>query len=355
MGKVLLLGNENRLSTPRFEEPCRIELYEFLQQELAKSFPSHFLPETNILPHYSQGVSNITFVVQDRYQRLWILRARYGDGLRFRKEQWILNNYSEEFPSAIPFTDGFVRTEFQDTPLSLFLQSYVAYPSAFHLKNLEDVSESLLAEVACTARLINECVVIGYGTHFVPGQNTFSELTWSSHIEKILNDMKLDEIAKTGQIPLSHIKAFEQRFLAMESLNPTPRLYHRDLLKNWGNILINKRNNIQAVIDWEHAGSGMGIPEEIATAIYVMHRDGLDPEKRKSELRQILLGYDITFREYLSNYHEYVELFLTQIAIEKMWYYQEIQKKQKVLSDWRKSCQQRAARLAAAKCKQFAS
>jgi aminoglycoside phosphotransferase (APT) family kinase protein len=150
-------------------------------------------------------------------------------------------------------------------------------------------------------RAIQIPLVKGFGAEFDPLQNGFAA---QSFAESLTTSMQTIEEAP---IAPSMKRWLGARLEGLVALAPEPRLYHKDLLGNLGNFLVDGKGNVRGVIDWEFAGSGLALHAELASFLYVLVRDGHSQESIQADRNAVLGGYGITEQQYREHYERDVE------------------------------------------------
>lgn len=180
------------------------------------------------------------------------------------------------------------------------LQTYIPFVAAREKSRIHDRAR-ILEQLGSILRVIHATSVQGFGTDFDESNNRFSFPAFAELIQSNLD--KLENSA----ISVGMKQWLQTRVEQLLDISPASKLFHRDLLGNWGNFLIDENENVRGIIDWEFAGAGLALHFEIASLLYVLSRDGHPPERLEHDLRAVLRGYGLSFAEYQENYERDVE------------------------------------------------
>jgi aminoglycoside phosphotransferase (APT) family kinase protein len=141
----------------------------------------------------------------------------------------------------------------------------------------------------------------GFGTDFDETQAAFACKTHQEMIGAYVRTIE------ESPIDFSMKQWLGARIQTLLSLSPEPRLSHRDLLANPGNVLVDDSGNVRGIIDWEFASSGLALHAELASFLYVLYRDGTSREQIEMERSAFLSGYGISDKDYREHYERDVE------------------------------------------------
>jgi aminoglycoside phosphotransferase (APT) family kinase protein len=194
-----------------------------------------------------------------------------------------------------------------------------------------------LEQLGDLSRQIHSVPCQGYGLDFDSVRDAFAYSSFSSFM-----DAKMQSIDRS---PISQLmknwlmaRANELRAIAVE-----PTLFHRDLLANPGNYLVDDEGNVRGIIDWEFAGSGAAFHFEIASMLYVLERDGYSQERIDHDLSAILRGYQMSLATYRAFYERDIETIVLMNSISAMLKFAEVQKNGTAAQEpWRKLFAERA-------------
>lgn len=281
-----------------------------LSPVLSELFPTIFQDAPRVTALRNQGWMNLTLLVEsaDRYSA-YILRlaerpressASSRSLPHFEKERYVLERLQgfDFIPRIVQPMTGAVRLVLPgegEREYGYLLQSYLPYRPGTAREVTRDrgyVLEQLGARLAS----IHSVAVEGFGTDFSERHGRFSFETFEEYVaERIvwLESSPIDRAMK---------RWLTVRVRDLLEARSEPRLYHRDLLGNWGNVLVDGDSRVRGIIDWEFAGSGAPLQSELASMIYVLHRDGAPQEQIEHDIAAILKGYGISKTTYSADY-----------------------------------------------------
>jgi aminoglycoside phosphotransferase (APT) family kinase protein len=199
------------------------------------------------------------------------------------------------------------------------LQSFIPFDSARVLQAGES-RERVLERLAGLARLIHSTPTTGFGVDYDERSQSFTHTTFAGFIESNIKRLE------TSPIDSSMKRWLSIRLSELADLNTQPRLFHRDLLGNWGNFLVDSDQMIRGIIDWEFAGSGPALHYELASLLYVLQRDGHPPEAITRDLQAVLRGYGIPLATYKNDFERYVETIVLMNSISALIKFSELQR-----------------------------
>jgi aminoglycoside phosphotransferase (APT) family kinase protein len=299
-----------------------------LSSVLVEILPEIFSAPPRVSALANQGWMNLTLRVEraDGYSAYILRLAAKADrsGIpsrsvsHFEKERYVLT-LLQRFawaPRLIEPATGTMKVSMPgegDREFGYILQSYLPFrPGSARevTRNREHVLEQLGAHVAS----IHTIRAAGYGTEFNERLGGFS---FATHAEYVADRMRWVEDSPIE----SRMKEWLiRRLRSFMELNPEPLIYHRDLLANWGNVLVDGDANVQGIIDWEFAGAGAPLQHELASMIYALHRDGAPQEQITSDVAAVLRGYGLSqsaYREYYERDTESIVLLNSIAALMK--------------------------------------
>lgn len=228
------------------------------------------------------GLSNFVFEAKLHDKELVVRLSDRPDRLQFfLKEQWAVRK-AREFKVPVPEILE-VGNELDGTPYMVLEK--IRGPSA------EDCVGRIpiLKQLAEHARVINSIPTTGFGHVFDWSKNELSRNeSWKEFLHEefgIENRLKLFRKAKI--FSATDLRKLEKAVATLEKLNFKPRLNHGDLrLKN---VILDEKNEIKAIIDWEHCLSGP-VPEwDLSIALHDLSID---------EKEAFLESYGISLAEF---------------------------------------------------------
>jgi len=349
----MLMRQEEKIKTKSFIQLEMLSWY--LKEHLPSLCPELFSRGVSfVAPFQNQGVSNLTLIAQNRQKEEFFVRLKQLKGGLVPDNEVMPTCFKESWISRLPELDGLVPRSpeqgigiLQDpdgrTSYSYLIQERLPFSSAEKVLS-EREREKILIQLGEKLRLIEQVPLIGYGQDFLAKTNTFSNFSWKSLLKDRSNSLALEGLLKSRVISRSLKEKFSELILSLEALQPSGALYHSDFLRNWGNILIDKENNVQAIIDWELAGSGFGAIEDFVSFEYVLIRDGVSIDTANRERAALLKGYGLTCSDYRERFGAVLDILLAEKAVEKVYRYNTFQEQGRLVHPWQKKFAQRAHR-----------
>jgi len=286
-----------------------------VSSRLVEAFPQLFFYPPRVVAINNQGWMNLTLRIDttdDDAAYILRLTERSESGRttskslpHLEKERYVL-----ELLKDLPFTPRLIEPATGILRISIpgegereygyLLQSFIPFrpaSAACVTQERGHVLEQLGAHLA----LIHQTQAEGFGTVFSERSGSFAFETFTEYLaDKIrwVEDSPADSRMKQWLI---------MRLRVLMELDAKPRLYHRDLLGNWGNFLVDEDLKIRGIIDWEFAGVGLPLHSELASMIYVLNRDGAPQEKIQHDLSAVLRGYGVSLKVYQQDYERDTE------------------------------------------------
>jgi aminoglycoside phosphotransferase (APT) family kinase protein len=330
-------------------------LAHILAAELCRACPTLWTKPPHITALASQGWSNFTLRIDsDERPDSYILRLserRHRTGTsdsrsnpQFEKERHVLRRLRARdwAPKLIEPASGVLHLEVPgrgEVSYAFMLQSCIPFESATQLRDTE-CRERILERLASVAREIHKTPTSGYGTDLDESSGSFSYSSLSTFINSNITRLEASPIDSSMKRWLT------ARLDELCELDTPPRLFHRDLLGNWGNFLVDKESNIRGIIDWEFAGSGPAFHYEIASLLYVLQRDGHSPDAITRDLHAVLRGYEMPLSTYKRDHERYVETIVLMNSISALIKFADLQRCGATSREpWRKRFAERATEL----------
>jgi aminoglycoside phosphotransferase (APT) family kinase protein len=220
---------------------------------------------------------------------------------------------------------------------SFLLQEYLPFRSGSAREVVRDRAYAL-RQLGEYLKIIHVTKVDGFGLDFSLASNRFVYDRFSDYIESRatgVSESNLDSNLKDWLLA---------RLISLASLKTEPLLFHRDVLANWGNFLIDGDSRVQAIIDWEFAGSGAPLQHELASMIYAQGRDGVVREQTDRDLASVLSGYGVTLEEYRDVYERDTETLVLLSSVEALHKFDRLRRQEGALDrePWRRVFAERA-------------
>lgn len=311
-------SQENFLRATHQANRARV-LAHLLTPVLHEIFPHIFLEPPTIRALSGQGWSNLTVRVRNRGATTgYILRlcprvappdsAPSHSVQHYEKERFILEQLQryEFVPRAVPAGAGVLSLVIPgrgETDFAYSLQQEMPFVSGREVCTKLD-REHTLTKLGAIARKIHSVRLEGYGNEFDEQTRRFKRPDFLACIEDKLSGIERSSLA------VGMKRWLTARVEALAALKPESCLYHRDLLGNWGNFLVDSVGDVRGIIDWEFAGAGPALHMEIASLVYVLNRDGVTPDCVERDLSAVLSGYGVSRAEYRDCYERDVETFV---------------------------------------------
>ena len=320
--------------------------------KLKELFPHVFDGKVEVTPISSQGWSNLTLRVEAQGQAFILRLAPCGDSTTSRstptleKERYVLEQLRDTgFVPTLPnHASGQLALEIPTVGAVTYgylLESFLPF-EAPRTDNGPRDRLKVLRQLGEVCKRIHSVRVSGFGIDFDETQRGFRHATFIDFLKEKgrgIEDSPLDPSMKRWLIA---------RVEGLSHLDPEPRLFHRDLLGNWGNFLVDEGRIVRAVIDWEMAGSGPAFHYEMAALIYVLTRDGHSPEEIEHDLKAVLEGYGTSLDHYKSHYEREVETLVLLNSVSALQRYEALKQTGGIKREpWRKLFAERASMICA--------
>lgn len=317
-----------------------------LVERLPHLFPTS--PAVRVLN--GQGLTNFTLQVRSVAGEELILRLtechRAGIAVEsshagHEKERYVLEHLRAApfAPHVVPEGAGRLTVRMpQDerVEFNFLLQKYLPYPSGARCRGRLNRTRCL-EQLGALAREIHGVSVVGYGISFDPQSGAFAH---GSHADFIQEKMDRVERAPISGAMRGWLLSRAERLRAMQ---PESRLFHRDLLGNWGNFLVDAEGDVRGVIDWEFSGSGAAFHYEVASMLYVLARDGHAPDVVQHDLHAVLRGYGVPLARYQQELEWDVETIVLLNSISALLKFQQLKDSGRERQEpWRKLFAERA-------------
>jgi hygromycin-B 4-O-kinase len=149
---------------------------------------------------------------------------------------------------------------------------------------------AVLHELGEYAARINAIATHDFGHIFDWSPNKLSRhRTWREYLDDELHVAERVEIfRRTGILDSSHLKKLCRQIQLLRRWNPSPTLCHGDIrLKN---VMLNERQKIVAILDWEDCTSNIAPHWELSIALHDLTMD---------EKQSFLDGYGLDLKSYM--------------------------------------------------------
>lgn len=164
--------------------------------------------------------------------------------------------------------------------------------------------------LALAMRGVHRVRVDGFGDSISQGERRFLASTWKEWVTELLFRCKFSELASAGLLTINTARRAEAIVKSLSGLNREPELYHGDVLGNWANFLIDEKLTVRAFLDWEFAGSGAAVENELASVLYCFVRDAVPLAEQEVYLQALLDGFGISHQQFVTVHRPVVEALL---------------------------------------------
>jgi aminoglycoside phosphotransferase (APT) family kinase protein len=287
-----------------------------LAPQLQNLFPGLFSTPPHVEAVTEQGWFNLTlFLGTQRTQPEYVLRlasvSALPNGVQSRslphleKERFVLEQLRDFDFTAKLVEPGTGRCTVHIPGRGLvdyafMLQTRLPWPNAKQRESTL-VRSRYLWQLGEIARSIQQIPMKGFGNDFSERERSFACKTNQEMIRAYVKTIE------ESPIDFSMKRWLAARVETLLKLSPEPRLAHRDLLGNLGNVLVDDSGTVRGVIDWEFASSGLAFHAELASFLFVLYRDGVSPEQIRMDRSAFLSGYGISEKDYQEHYERDVE------------------------------------------------
>lgn len=362
MGIEVEFAEDNFVRSTKRANQARV-VARSLAPQLQGLFPDLFSKAPHVEAIAEQGWCNLVLFLSDagsagglQTKPEYVLRLAARSALsaaqssrsmpHLEKERYVLNQLkSYDFvPRVVGNATGICTVHIPghgEVEYGYLLQTALPFKPASTVKASLDRNRYLwqLGEIM---RAMQVPLVNGFGTEFDPVKGGFAAQSFAASLASSMQTIEEAPIAPSMK------RWLESRLAGLIALDPQPRLYHKDLLGNLGNFLVDQKGDVCGVVDWEFAGSGLAFHSELASFIYVLIRDGYTQESIQNDRNAVLGGYGITEQQYREHYERDVETIVLLHSIAALIKYDLMTKKGTVKQEpWRKVFAERADALCA--------
>jgi len=149
---------------------------------------------------------------------------------------------------------------------------------------------TVLVELGQYTAKINSIKTQDYGHIFDWSPNKLSRnRTWADYLDKELKvDERISIFQKSGLLTMEQLRKLRRHVQAIRRWKISPRLNHGDIrLKN---VIVNQKNKIVAILDWENCTSNIAPYWELSLALHDLSMD---------EKQSFLEGYRLNMKDYI--------------------------------------------------------
>lgn len=314
---------DNLVRATRHSNAARVVAH-VLRSKMRELFPNVIDTDVVVSVVEHQGWCNLSFWVDATDgSPLYVLRLCERDAHsshsssrsipKFEKERFVLDRLSScDFAPRVPSEgSGIINLEIPGrgiVPFGYLFQTQLPFEACRH--NLgERERHEIFWRLGEVSRQIHSITLEGFGTDFDESKGMFRH---SSYHEMLA--------ANVGRLEIAPIDPMFKRWLTsrlsdLAKHDPSPCLYHQDLLANWGNMLVDSSRRIRGVVDWEFAGSGLPFHNEIASFLYVNSRDGVSEDRTSHDLLSLLDGYGVSHASYVADYEQDIQTLVLSHAV----------------------------------------
>lgn len=309
---------------------------------LISAVPSHLSKASQLIAHQNQGGSGHVFDIFNPCGGRLIIKLECetvgaaSDAVleRFKKELWISKQDWNlvRLPKLLAVGHADIVDNTKAARSAFILQEYSPYPPAHECINNQEEINKLFIDIGKIAREIHAMPTTGFGDVYMSDEERFSLSSWGDYIDAITENSSF--IKALSAVPLSQgrMKNLLDRINRLRNRSVAPRLFHGDLIVNWGNLLVDPNTKeIKAIIDWERSGSGDPLIIDVGMALCTLHERMKEKESIEKFLSGFLSGYGLGEIEYTLNYKSDVETFAAICAINKFSSSTQIERKQRLI------------------------
>lgn len=333
---------QNWFRATRQANKARI-LAKYLSEEIQRIFPELFVTPPRVTAIQDQGWSNLTLMLErDDGGPGFIIRlapsaAEFFKSRslpRYEKERYVLESLkdfklSPKLPENCTGRAMISIPGRQAAEFAFLLEERIPFDAA-RIQNTEAHRESILEQLGEQVREIHKVKLNGFGYDFAETEGRFLYPTFREFVEARMSMVEHSPASPNLK------KWLTARTELLININPEPHLFHRDLLGNFGNILIDDQFKVRGIIDWEFAGAGPAFHYEIASMLYVLSRDGAPAERVEKDLQAVLRGYGMTREFYREHYERDIDTLVLLNAVTAMIKYEALKKGGDISSEpWR--------------------
>jgi hygromycin-B 4-O-kinase len=235
--------------------------------KLSTQLIQHHFPRKRItVKPLGGGLTNYVYSVKAGKDELVVRISDKPETIQsFLKEQWAVAKAKEK---GVPVPE-ILEVGNDIIPMPYMISKKIDGEEATHHKSGSDI----IKEMGRLASLIHSVSTKGFGHLFDWSQNTLSKnKTWKNFLDDELNITdRLHMLKKNKMISEKTMSLLKKELIKISKWNQQPCLQHGDLrLKN---IMIDKKGNIIAVIDWENCISGVGAYWDTSIALHDLSVD----------------------------------------------------------------------------------
>jgi aminoglycoside phosphotransferase (APT) family kinase protein len=242
----------------------------------------HFGKKPRDVQQIHGGKSNFVFEAAVDGEELVLRISQNPTKLQsFMKEQWVVRKVREKKVPAPEILE--VANDVIGVPY-MIMRKVVGRPATVVPNHME-----VLREMGHYTALINSIATTDFGHNFDWSPNELSRHhSWKEYLE---DGLRVDGLVKTFTrskiLSAANLKKIKEGVKRLASLTGKPTLNHGDMrLKN---VMLDDKDAICAIIDWEHATSNLAPYWELAIAL---HDLGID------EREAFLEGYGLAPKDY---------------------------------------------------------
>jgi aminoglycoside phosphotransferase (APT) family kinase protein len=354
MGAEVEFAEDNFIRSTKHVNHARV-LAKTIAPQLQTIFPSLFSQVPFVQAITEQGWYNLTLLVGTSSSNPeYILRlaatspplaGKTSSSLpHLEKERYILSRLSHLDLTAKLVAPGTGKCHVHipgrgDVEYAFLLQTRLPFQSAKQFGETIDRGR-ILWQLGEHLRTIQQQTMSGFGSEFDEATQSFACRDHQDLIRTYLHTIEQSPADRSMK------RWLVARTEGLMQLSPDPRLSHRDLLGNLGNVLVDEAGNVRGIIDWEFASSGLALHSELAAFIYVQHRDGKTQEQIESDRSAVLGGFGITERDYRAHYERDVETIVLNLSLTALIKFEVLCQKGGVEREpWRELFAKRAGKL----------
>lgn len=236
-------------------------------KRLASTVVKHYFGNTSRkLEHMPSGKTNFVFEVSINNQS-YIIRISKAVHkiIDFTKEQWIVAKVREQ---GIPVAE-ILEVGNGAIPMPYMIQVKLdGVEALYHPDN-----KRILNQMGKYTAMINSIETVGYGKAFDWSENKLSKnLSWKEYLNNELHlTHRLQVLAKYKMMSQPNLQKLRTLLEKLEKANLPTYLNHGDMRRK--NVIVNKKADIVAIIDWEESSSNIVPFYDLAIALHDLSVD----------------------------------------------------------------------------------
>jgi hygromycin-B 4-O-kinase len=254
------------------------------QATAAEVFQHHFGSKPRRIQNIHGGLNNFVFEARMGSDELILRISCQPDHLqKFMKEQWAVNAARKKqvpTPEILEVCNDVIELPY------MISRKVTGTPA----HELEGDRNAVVEQLGHYAAVINNIKTHDFGHIFDWSPNKLSRnRSWNEYLDNELAvDERVEALRTSRVVESSVLHKIQREIQAMRKWRVSPTLSHGDIrLKN---VVLDKRQKIVAILDWENCTSNVSPQWELSIALHDLNID---------EKEVFLRGYGIELKEYM--------------------------------------------------------